>query len=315
MAAKAVSGGVTPSLTAADLVAAMPELKPIAEIETFQISNVASPEITLQHLVAVRDKINKLEADGFDGVVVTQGTDTIEETSWALDLMCSTRIGIVVTGAMRNPTQAGADGPANLLASVLVAGHPIAKDLGVLVVFNDEFQAARFVQKSHTSNVGAFTSPSCGPIGWMAEGVPIIPFQTSRTKTVKIPKNFETPWLPIIKPSLGDDGALLNAACSAGAKGIVLEAAGGGHVSEMVAERAVAAAKEIPVILSSRTRGGSVLTQTYGFVGSETDLLSRGLISSGYLDALKARILLLLSIVRGDGRKALEEEFARPDTV
>lgn len=309
MAARAETGGVTPSLTADDLVSAVPELGRIAEIEAHQVANIPSVELTLETLIRVRDRIMDLEAKGFDGVVIAQGTDTIEETSWLLDLICPARMGIVITGAMRNPTQSGADGPANLLASVQVAAFGPARDAGAVVVFNDQIHAARFVQKSHTSNVGAFTSPSCGPIGWMVEGTPIMPLRLCRTETLELPAGRVTPRVSIIKPGLGEDGGLIDAALATGSDGIVLEATGAGHVSRAVADAAERAAASIPVVLSSRTRGGNVLTNTYGFVGSETDLLARGLIPSGNLDALKARIVLMLSLLRRDSRAALAKKL------
>ena len=293
-------GGVAPSLTAEDLIAAVPDLSRVAEVETYQICNVPSVELTLAKLVRVRDKILELQGRGFDGVVITQGTDTIEETSWVLDLICPAQIGVVVTGAMRNPTQPGADGPANLLASVQVAASAAARKAGVVVVFNDQIHAARFVVKSHTSNVGAFMSPNNGPIGWMAEGRPVVPGHLSRTRSFELPLEPLMPRVVIIKPGLEDDGTLIDLALSSGVAGLVLEASGGGHVSVAVANAAERAAKRIPVILSSRTRAGNVLRSTYGFPGSEMDLLSRGLIPSGAMDALKARIVLAFALMCGE---------------
>lgn len=133
---------------------------------------------------------------------------------------------MVVTGAMRNPTQPGADGPANLRAAVQVAASDMAREAGVVVVFNDQVHAARYVQKTHTSNVGAFTSPNCGPIGWLGEGAPVMPFHMARTETMDLPEVLRMPFVAIIKPGQGDDGALIDAALMAGASGIVLEATG-----------------------------------------------------------------------------------------
>ena len=308
-------GGVTPSLTAEDLISAVPGLDSTAQISAFQICNLPSPQLSLSELILVSDKILELEAQGFDGVVITQGTDTIEETSWILDLICPAQIGVVVTGAMRNPTQAGADGPANLLASVQVSACDYAKTSGTLVVFNDQIHAARFVQKCHTSNVAAFNSPICGPLGWLAEGKPVLPFKLARTKTIELPSDPKSPRVSIIKPGLGEDGALIDSALACGADGIVLEASGGGHVSEAIADAADRAAQEIPVILSSRTRAGSVLTSTYGFVGSEMDLLSRGLIWSGVLDALKARLIVVFSLMRGDSSQTMANRFSQISNV
>ncbi len=309
MGAKSETGGVTPSLTAEDLISTVPGLSEAADLEAIQICNLPSPQISIRELSLVISEINALEERGFDGVVITQGTDTIEETSWVLDLCSHTSLAVVVTGAMRNPTQPGADGPANLLSAVQVAACEIAKGVGTLVVFNDQIHAARFVQKTHTSNVAAFTSPTCGPVGWMTEGTPIIPFHFPKMDSFGFPSNPKIPKISIIKPGLNEDRTLIDAAVSAGLDGIVLEASGGGHTSSIIADSVEHAAKKIPVILSSRTRAGSVLTSTYGFVGSEIDLLSRGLISSGYLDACKARILLMLSLMCGEGQQKLTERF------
>lgn len=311
MASRAETGGVTPSLTAQDLVAAVPGLQDIAEITALQICNLPSPQISFNELSAVINQIKTLENQGFDGIVITQGTDTIEETSWVLDLCCETALPVIVTGAMRNPTQPGADGPANLLAAVQIAASQTAKGAGTLVVFNDQIHAARFVQKSHTSNVAAFTSPSCGPLGWMSEGTPILPMQLRPAPKFGNVLETATPAIPIIKPALGEDSHLITAALATGIKGLVIEASGGGHTTPQIADTLEHAAKTIPVILSSRTRAGSVLTKTYGFPGSETDLLARGLIPSGYLDAVKARLLLMIAMMHGQSMPDIKETFSK----
>lgn len=310
MGEKAVAGGVKPSLSADDLISAVPGLTEIAEIETYQICNIPSVSLSWNDLFLLNRKIQEFESEGFDGVVITQGTDTIEETSWVLDLICRSRMGIVVTGAMRNPTQPGADGAANLLSSVQVAARAELKDLGAVVVFNDQIHAARFVQKSHTSSLGAFTSSNGGPLGWVSEGRPILPFSFKRTKPLELECGASIPVVPIVKPALGDDGSVIDLVVQSGVHGLVLEAAGGGHVSESVADAAERAVSKVPVVLSSRTRSGCVLSNTYGFVGSEMDLLARGLIGAGNLDSLKARILVLLSLAQGIDEFDLRRIFA-----
>ena len=140
------------------------------------------------------------------------------------------------------------------------------------------------------------------------------PGRLARTLALDLPEDPRMPSVAIIKPGLEDDGALLYAAMSSGITGLVLEAAGGGHVSGTVADAAEHVARKIPVVLSSRTRAGNVLTATYGFVGSELDLLSRGLIPSGNLDALKARIVVGLSLICGEGSPAIADRFARMAT-
>lgn len=310
MGGKATTGGVTPSLSADDLIASVPELSRVADLETIQICNLPSPQLSFPELSLVVSKIKALEEHGFDGVVITQGTDTIEETSWVLDLCCQTSMAIIVTGAMRNPTQPGADGPANLLAAVQVAASEVAKGAGVLVVFNDQIHSARFVQKTHTSNVAAFASPSCGLLGWISEGIPSIPMHLKPLPRFGSVLEQPIPDVPIFKPGLGESARLMNIALQSGIDGLVLEASGGGHTTPEIANAVGQVANNVPVVLSSRTRAGEVLTETYGFSGSEMDLISRGLIPCGYLDACKARILLMLALMSGQNIEETRTLFA-----
>ncbi|HEY2239906.1 MAG TPA: asparaginase domain-containing protein, partial [Streptosporangiaceae bacterium] len=164
--------GVTPRLTGADLLASVPGLKQAdAELTVHDFRQVPSSSLTIDDsldlAVAIQDQTGP---GGVDGVVVSQGTDTIEETSFLLDLVYDGDAPVVFTGAMRNPTLAGADGPANLLAAVTVAAAPQARGRGSLVVLGDEIHAARFVRKAHTTSVAAFISPPAGPLGFVAEG-------------------------------------------------------------------------------------------------------------------------------------------------
>ena len=162
--------GVTPSLDAAALVEAVPQLGKVASIEAQTFRLLPSPEVTLPDLFALADAIEQAVADGAHGAVITHGTDTMEESAFVLDRILALDAPVVVTGAMRNPTLAGPDGPANLLNAVRLAAHGPARGLGVMVVMNDEIHAARFVQKAETSNPAAFRSSPLGLLGWFAEG-------------------------------------------------------------------------------------------------------------------------------------------------
>jgi L-asparaginase len=161
--------GVAPSLTGEALVEDVPEISEVAEVSADSFRQVPGSELVLEDLVELAAEIEDRIDAGAAGVVVTQGTDTIEETSFVLDLLVNRDAPVVVTGAMRNPTLPGAEGPANLLASVRVATDETARGLGAVVVLNDEIHAARFVQKSHTSNLATFRSPLAGPIGYVFE--------------------------------------------------------------------------------------------------------------------------------------------------
>ena len=146
------SGVASPKLTAANLIKAAPQLADIAELRAISFRRVASPELTIVDMIALAAELRRALADGTSGAVVTQGTDTLEETSFVLDLLWERDEPVVFTGAMRHPDLAGADGPANLLAAVAVAASPLACGLGSLVVLNDEIHLPALVRKTHTAS-------------------------------------------------------------------------------------------------------------------------------------------------------------------
>lgn len=308
---RSTAGGVTPRLGARELVEAVPQIQEVADLEAVAFRQTASGDITLADMVALAAEITHRFEDGANGIVVTQGTDTIEETSFALDLLVSSDRPVVVTGAMRNPTLAGPDGPANLLAAVQVAVAPAASGLGTVVVINDEIHAARFVRKTHTSSPATFRSVTVGPLGWIVEGRPRIAFRMRALAGVPYRVDAEVPAVALLTAVLGDDSRLISQVAASGYSGLVLEAFGGGHVPGHVVPALEKLASRLPVVLASRTGGGEMLRHTYGFPGSEQDLLSRGLIPAGFLDGRKARILLSLLLASGcnldDVRAAFEQ--------
>ena len=289
--------GVAPGLTATDLVRAVPALSDLATIGARNLANVPSTEIGLPLLIDLAAAIRAHEAEGVAGVVITQGTDTIEEMSYVLDLLHAGRMPVVVTGAMRNPSLPGADGPANLCAAVTCAADPACRDLGVMVAFDDTIHSAAWVQKRDTSSTGAFWSPA--PLGWLTEGSVALYARPPRRVALTPKPGADVPFVPILKPGLSDDPRLVDAALAAGAAGLVLDLAGGGHVATIWLAALTSAAARVPVVFASRTRGGRVLRQTYGQAGAEIDLLRRGLVGAGDLDALKARLVLLLLLMAG----------------
>ncbi|HVF98673.1 MAG TPA: asparaginase [Chloroflexia bacterium] len=306
-------GGVTPTLDGATLVSAVPGLGEVAELTAVSFRQLPSAHLGLEDVLALASEVVRHIDGGAGGVVITQGTDTLEEVAFALDLLLDREAPVVVTGAMRNPTLPGADGPANLLAAVRVAASPQARDLGVLVVLDDQVHSARYVQKTHTTGTAAFRSPLAGPLGWVVEG-------RVRVNTRPVPRP-RIQWgsgseLPPVVPvalltvSLGDDGRLVDLVRQAGYGGLVIEAFGAGHVHVPVAYRLKELAAVMPVVLASRTRAGDMLRHTYAFRGSETDLLSSGLISAGPLDGPKARVLLSLLLTIGADREQIAGTFA-----
>lgn len=302
-------GGAVPALSAADLVASVPGLQRVARIEARSVRQIASCEITpldvLEVAVASRAA---LEPNGDDegaqpvtGVVVVQGTDTLEETAFLLDVLHDGPEPIVVTGAMRTPDTPGADGPANLLAAATVAADPAARNLGAMVVMADEIHAARWVHKVHTSATGAFASPGLGPLGRVIEGrvrIDLVP--AARTTTIDLlgrscagDRVLSSRWpvIPILRVAQGTLCQEVEA-LAAIADGLVVEGVGGGHVPSSLVETLQRVAERIPVVLAARPGAGGTLQSTYGYPGSEIDLLRRGVGSAGDLDALKARLWL-----------------------
>ena len=302
------SGGIAPRLGAADLVASVPALAKVAEIEARSPQRLPSPSLTPAILVEVAAEIDRAFAEGFDAAVVIQGTDTIEESAFLLDLLVAGDKPVVMTGAMRGADAPGADGPANLLAAARVATVPDARGLGTLVVLNYDIHAARFVQKTHTTLPSAFASPLVGPLGVVAEGRPWLFARVSRNP-VLVPAGGPPPPVALLRVPMGDDGRLLDALPDLGFAGVVIEGMGAGHVHADVAPRLGELARRIPVVLAARPTAGLVFTRTYGYPGGEIDLVDRGLIPAGYLSGTKARLLLGLVLRNGD-RDAVAAAFA-----
>ncbi|MBR0651631.1 asparaginase [Roseomonas terrae] len=292
------AGGIAPKLGAAELVASVPDLAAVADIEADSPARLPSPSLTPAHLLDVAQRIEAAFADGADGAVVIQGTDTIEESVFLLDLLIPGDKPVVVTGAMRGAATPGADGPANLLAAARVAASDAARGLGALAVLNDEIHAARFVQKSHTALTSSFASPMAGPLGMVAEDRVRILARVARLPILPVGLGPPAP-VALISWAMGDDGRLLSALPDLGYAGAVIEAMGAGHVPADAVEAVGALAARMPVVLASRCGTGPVFTGTYGYAGGEIDLIRRGLIPAGTLSALKARLLLGLTL-RGD---------------
>jgi len=284
--------GVSPTLSAHDLVTAVPGLASTEiDIEVVDFRRRPGASLTFADIASLATAAARELAAGAAGVVVTQGTDTIEETAYLLDLLHQRPEPVVVTGAMRNPTMAGADGPANLLAAIQAAASPAASNQGCLVVLADEIHAARWVAKTHSTSGATFRSPDTGPIGYVMEGAVRLLTRVPYRLSIPTPIRAEHARVGLYTVSLDDDATLLNAigpACD----GLVVAGFGVGHVPEPLVQPLTTLAARIPVVLASRTPAGPTLTRTYGFPGSERDLLTRGLIPAGWLHPHKARILL-----------------------
>lgn len=300
--------GLTPRLGASELVAAVPQLAEIAEIEARSPLRLPSPSLSAADIVNVAREVSEALSSGFDGAVVVQGTDTIEESAFLLDLLVDSDKPVVVTGAMRGADAPGADGPANLLSAVIVAASNEAHGLGTLVVLNYDIHAARFVQKSHTALPSAFLSPLVGPIGTLIERRPRFYVRVARMPVLPVDAGPPAPVL-LVRIAMGDDGRLFGALAELGYAGVVIEGMGAGHVPAAMAPALEKLAATMPVVLASRAMTGPVFTGTYGYPGGEIDLIGRGLVPAGFLSGLKSRLLLGLALRTGGDRSAVIKAF------
>lgn len=280
------------------------------DVEVDNYLNLPSPHITPQLMLDLaRRTAGYLARSDVAGVVVTHGTDTLEETAYFFDLWLSGPKPVVFTGAMRSSNEISPDGPINLLDSVKVAAEPESRGKGVLVVFNEEIHAARYVTKTHTSNVATFQSPRYGPIGSVNK------YEVVYTRT-PIP----TPHYPVetidarvdlIKIAAGMDDRLIQAALDFGTKGLVVEALGQGNVPPAVLPGIrEAIARNIPVVVVSRCYSGNV-HEAYGYEGGGRQLKEMGVIFGYDLNGQKARIKLMVGLVACPDMDCLRRMFAK----
>jgi L-asparaginase len=306
--------GVAPALGAAELLAAIPTLADLdVEIEVRDVLRIPGASLTIPDIARMSAAVREMVQAGADGVVITQGTDTIEETAFLLDLLYDGGAPVVVTGAMRNPTMPGPDGPANLTAAITAAADPTLQGAGCLVVMQDEVHAAARVRKSHTTSPGAFASPGAGPLGVVREGrVHLRSAARAYPRTLLPTPDPDTAMARVLvhTATLGDDGAILDILAER-CDGLVVAGFGAGHVPASWLEHLMALVDAIPIVLTSRIGNGSVLDGTYAFPGSETSLYELGVIGGGTLTAFQARLALTLLLTAGADRDTIVQSIGR----
>lgn len=289
--------------------ALLPYLERHARITMDDYLNIPSPHMTPHHMLDVARRVRAAVArDDVHGVVITHGTDTLEETAFLLDLVVKTDKPIVVTGAMRASDELGADGPVNLLAAVRVAAHPDSRGKGVLVVFNDEIHAARYVTKTHSANVATFQSPLHGPVGTVTHTD--IFYHHAPLVREHFPVDTLAENVALVKAAAGTDDFFLQACADRGVDGVVIEALGLGNLPPAMVPgvRRLLTAR-IPVVLVSRCYNGMVLP-VYGYEGGGRQLDELGVIlSSGRLNGQKARIKLMVALPLSRDMNRLREWF------
>jgi L-asparaginase len=295
-----------PVLDAGELVATVPELAAVPELSAETVLSVPSAHLTLDEALRLARRAAAAAAAG-DGVVVTTGTDTLEEIAMLCGLVHGGDVPIVVTGANRPSTGPGADGAANLIDAVAVAGTEAASALGAVVVFGGEIHAAATVRKVDSTGPAAFGSPGAGPVGRVVEGRVWLHARPIRPQSIDV--TTLSGRVEIVAPALGDDGALLRHAAET-ADGVVLVALGAGHLSPPLLGALRAALDRIPVVITCRPDRSSMLFSTYGFEGSETDLRASGAACAPFLAAPAARIVLLCCLGAGFDRERTAAVFA-----
>lgn len=284
-------------LTGEELVA-MCDLPENIEVIVESVFQKASIHITFEDLVDLKDKIeNYYKDDEVSGVVVTHGTDTMEETAYFLDLTIQDERTVVVTGSQRSPEDIGSDVYVNLRHAIYTACSDELKGAGTVVVFNERIFAARYVKKEHASNIQGFNAFGFGYLG-IIDNDEVHIFQ----KPIKR-ENYQIqtaiPQVEIIKCYIGADGKFIKAAREAGVKGIILEGVGRGQVAPQMMEEIEKAIKDgIKLVITTSAEEGSVYT-TYDYEGSAYDLYNRGVILGSDNDPKKARIKMAVALASG----------------
>lgn len=292
-----------PQLDAEALLAGVPALADIRDLRARTVISLPGAHLSGADVLLIA-RAAREESRAGRGVVITHGTDTLEETAVLCDVLHARAEPIVLTGAIRPASAAGADGPGNLLDAVAAAGAAQTAGLGVLVAFAGELHCARAVRKVSSISPAAFGSPSSGPIGSVVEGRASIFVRPSRPAALPEPAHLDAR-VPIVPTFLGDDGGGLRAALRDGADAIVFVALGAGHANPAVLAALVEAAAAVPVAITVRPERGTLLHETYGFEGAETDLRAAGALPAGALSPQAARMILLAGLGGDAGRAAI----------
>lgn len=282
---------------------------PDINILSTELFYLPSPHITPVNMLQIKNYIdNNMKTHKIDGVVITHGTDTLEETAYFLDITLSLQIPIVLTGAMRSSNELGSDGLYNLLSAIKVATSDSAKHMGVLVVMNDEIHTAKNVTKTHTSNVATFQSPQYGPIGIVNKGGVFFHHKPVLNKPLHV-ANLDKNVL-LLKAFAGMDDTLLQAIEHLQLDGLVIEALGQGNLPPMILPSLQKLLhKEVPIVLVSRCFNG-IVQDIYGYEGGGRHLKELGMIFSNGLNGQKARLKLMIALETTKDRKKLEEIFS-----
>ena len=291
------------------LIAAVPELKKVANVRGEQVMQIASENMNNDAWLKLAKRVNTLLAQSdVDGIVITHGTDTIEETAYFLDLVVKSKKPVVIVGAMRPSTAISADGPINLYNAVLLAGSKEAVGKGVLVTLNDQINAGREVTKTNTSTLDTFKTPELGFLGYIQGSKPYFYRQSTRKNTVDTPFDImnldKLPQVDIVYGYANMNPIALNAFVAAGAQGIIHAGVGDGSLNNTVLPSLSEARKKGVVIVRSSRVGQGIVARN-----GEADDDKLDFVVSDTLNAQKARILLMLALTKTTDSKEIQKMF------
>lgn len=304
------SRAAVPHFSGNELLELIPGIQDVAKLSVFDFGKYPGPHMTPELMLNLSDTIRDfINTSNPDGIVVTHGTDTLEETAYLLDLTIKTSIPIVLTGSMKNSSEPDWDGPRNLRDSIAICLEPNSRNLGVLVCLNGEINAASEVTKTHTDNIETFRSLDFGSLGFVQNGR--VWYNRLPRKLETIPHRGIDPNVDLVKCYAGMDDKFFRFSADSGAHGIVVEAMGVGNVPPAAFNGIeYAVSKGIPVVLVSRCPAGETL-DIYGYPGAGKWLHKIGVIFADYLNGQKARIklMLILSITKNhnDIKKYFED--------
>lgn len=302
------TGGAIPYYVGEQILEKIPEAKKLANIECYDFGKYPGPHITPELMFELSSKVKQfLKGNKYRGIIITHGTDTLEETAYLLDLTINSEVPIVLTGSMKNSSEPDWDGPKNLLDSINICKSPNARNLGVLVCLDGDINAASEVTKTYTEEIDSFHSLDFGALGFV---------QNERVIINRLPRKLETisankiiPNVDMLTVYAGMTDKFFRYSADSGVEGIVVEALGVGNVPPAAFEGIkYAVDKKIPVVLVSRCPAGETL-DIYGYQGAGKHLHNIGVIFTDYLNGQKARIKLMLALGISKDHEELRKMF------
>lgn len=304
-----VLDAAVPIMTGEEILELTPGLSEIADVDFYNFSMIPGPHMIPEKMFELAKTVDSKCNNGYDGIVITHGTDSLEETAFLLDLIVQSNKPIVFTGAMKNGSELGWDGPSNLYSALKVAADDSSNSKGVLVVLNNEIHSASQVTKTDTSKLDTFKSCDFGPLGYI-DNDKVFYYQLYLKRQSYVTSTIDSK-VDLVKCACGMDSKLINWLIEMGSHGIIIEGMGRGNIPpEMVESVQNAINNNIPVVLVSRCQTGKAL-DSYGYAGAGKDLTNRGVILGDNLSGQKARIKLMVALGITKDIKEIKDIFEK----